>query len=69
MLFHRLSFQLRILFFRRPEAGLDQVNVALGCRNAFRRFLLERMQDIDRFGQSHSIDSTIRVAIVVVYNF
>jgi hypothetical protein len=44
---------------------MDKVEIALRSRNAALRFLLEGVQDIDRFGAADGINSTPRVAAVV----
>jgi hypothetical protein len=47
---------------------LDEVNLLLGRGDTPFRFLLEGVQDVDRFLKSHRVNSAPRVAVMVREN-
>jgi hypothetical protein len=51
------------------QASLDQVDIPLGSRSAFPRFLLKGMQDINQASELDGIDGTVSIAVEVIDDF
>lgn len=47
---------------------LDEIQITLGCLDTFLRLLLEGMQNVDSTWQGQCVDSTVRVAVIIVSN-
>jgi E3 ubiquitin-protein ligase DOA10 len=50
------------------QAAVDEVNLLLGRGDTLFRFLLEGVQDVDRFLKSHRVNSAPCVAVMVREN-
>src|SRR4051794_33122670 len=55
-----------VVFFGPLQARLDQVDIPLRSCDAFLRFLLKGMQDVDNAGESDGVDGAVRVAVEVI---
>lgn len=54
------------MLFGPLQASLDQVDIPLGCCDAFLRFLLKCMQNVNHASKLDRVDSTIGIAIEVI---
>ena len=54
------------MLFGSFQASLDQVDIPLGSSNAFLRFLLKGVQDVNHAGELDGVGGAVSIAIEVI---